>query len=74
MFSRTEFTITDEELQKIEEWNVLHECTLKPKYGCDKYVGAIGGIISITFLPTSIGTIVYVKCACGKEFTVRGLM
>ena len=31
------------------------------------YVGAIGGRFGYRFIPTSLGTIVKVQCACGEE-------
>lgn len=73
MFSAKQFNISEEEWQKIKEWDETHECIYKPKYGNKKYSGAIGGHLSITFLPTSIGTIVTVKCGCKKELNVRDI-
>ena len=73
MFTSKIFEISDEEYNKIQEWDNTHECIHKPKYGIKKYCGAIGGHLSIEFHPTSIGEIVIVKCGCGKELIVRGL-
>ena len=68
MFYRDcKFEITDEQYEKIVKWDKEHECTLKPQHGIDKYVGAIGGHLSVTFIPTSIGMFITVKCSCGKE-------
>lgn len=73
MFTLKTFEITDKEYNKIKQWDKEHECTYKPKYGIEKYCGAIGGHLSIEFMPTSLGEIVTVKCGCGKELEVRGL-
>jgi hypothetical protein len=32
--------------------------------------GAIGGAVTYSFTPTSLGEVVKVKCACGKELDV----
>lgn len=73
MFGCKTFEITDDELEKIREWDKNHECIYKPAHGSEKYCGAIGGDLSIEFIPTSIGEVVIVKCGCGKELTVRDL-
>lgn len=36
--------------------------------------GAIGGRITYSFTPTSIGTIVTVTCACGHEMDCTGVL
>lgn len=68
------FELSDDQYNKIVEWNKNHKCTLHPKYGMEKYCGPIGGAISVTFIPTSIGTIVKVKCACGDSLDVTGTL
>jgi hypothetical protein len=73
VFSCKIFEITDEELKTIEEWDNTHLCKFKPAHGMKKYCGAIGGSLRITFMPTSIGHIITVKCGCGAEFEVRDL-
>ena len=55
------FTITDEQLAKI---NKFHPKCKK------KYTGAIGGGEFYTFMPTSLGTALTYKCKCGKELDV----
>ena len=57
------FDLDDEQAAKVFKWNRKHldHC---PLYGKD---GAIGGRVSYTFTPTSLGQIVKVKCACGSE-------
>lgn len=75
MFSRNcEFKLNDNEYDKIYEWYHSHECTLTERHGMPKYVGPIGGSISVTFTPTSIGDVIEVECACGAKFTVRELI
>lgn len=70
MFTSRQFSITDEEWNKIKEWDNIHECTYK-SYGIKKYNGEINENLSITFFPTSIGEIVKIKCSCGQELWVR---
>lgn len=71
MFSKDcKFELTENQYKKIEEWNNTHECTLRPKYGMEKYCGPIGGALSLTFIPTSIGMFVKVRCVCGQKIDV----
>jgi hypothetical protein len=68
-----QFILTDEQERKIKEWDnpeTGHVCSLKRENGNGKYAGAIGGHLSYSFTPTSIGEIVTVKCACGAELDV----
>lgn len=51
------FVITEEQRKKIQEWD---KCK-------GKYAGAIGGRLSYTFIPTSIGEILTVACSRCKE-------
>lgn len=60
------FPISEEEHAQIKSWMNNHN-----KYHSDS--GAIGGGYTYCFIPTSIGTIGTVKCACGAEFTFREL-
>ena len=71
MFISREFSITEEEYQQIKEWNESHECKLKPKHGMNKYCGPIGGNLTLSFTPTSIGTFQKVKCCCGAELDLN---
>jgi hypothetical protein len=67
-----QFIITDEQQKKIKKWDnpeTGHRCTLKQD-NKGKYAGAIGGHLSYSFTPTSIGEIVKVTCACGAELDV----
>ena len=45
---------------KAQAWIKEHPCTVK-------YGGAIGGTITYVIVPTSIGSWVNAKCACGAE-------
>ena len=60
------FKISDQCEAKIKEWQETHECSCRTKDGY-RYVGAVGGADSFTFVPTSIGMALTVKCACGSE-------
>ncbi|GAB6461275.1 hypothetical protein bcgnr5390_61200 [Bacillus luti] len=51
------FVVTEEQRNHIQEWD---KCT-------GKYAGAIGGRLSYTFTPTSIGEILTVSCSRCKE-------
>ena len=64
------FPITEEEDQDIKKWIKNH---VEEKHSGHFYVGAIGGMFSYNFLPTSIGTIGEIKCSCGETYTFREL-
>ena len=68
MFKRKEFFLTDEEYSLIKDWADTHDCTCRcgdrPSRSC------CGGEISITFTPTSIGTVISASCICGKTYTI----
>lgn len=64
------FIITEEEKKSIEDWSNKH---IKKKHwdkknNCPKSQGAIGGLFTYEFIPTSIGVIGTIKCGCGAEF------
>lgn len=73
MFNCTKFEITEDDLKKIAVWDDLktgHKCSIKPDSTFSpnyKYVGAIGGHLSITFCPNSIGMSTVVNCSCGEK-------
>jgi len=48
-------------------WLTLHNC---PSHGKDALQTAIGGEITYTFTPTSLGVVKKVKCACGASCDV----
>ena len=70
------FPITEKERNKIEEWKNKHAeeahgvVTLDDKL---RRYGAVGGVYSYHFTPTSIGTVGKIKCSCGAEFTFQDL-
>ena len=79
------FEIADDEFKEIKNWSAvilkkLHQKQISECRDCqsDKdcefhffgpYLGAIGGGISYTFTPTSIGTMISVEC-CGEKLFV----
>jgi len=76
-----EINLTEEEITQIENWNKRHDraCPILTKnpskyynkhQDCFSPYGAIGGGRTYCFTPTSIGTIITVKCTCGEEFIV----
>lgn len=68
------FTLNDMQEMKYREWAENHKCKYRHKgFGGGRYVGAIGGADKFTFIPTSLGVISEVKCACGKKLTLQGL-
>ena len=60
---RDGFMIYPDESEKINEWLKDH----------NHYSGAVGGNITYSFTPTSIGIIGTVKCSCGKSLCFREL-
>lgn len=66
---QNEFTLTEEEVQAIHEWQRKHNAEKHP----DGYFGAIGGELSYQFTPTSIGMVGEVVCGCGQHFAFRNL-
>ena len=66
------FYLDDKQLDKLGKWleDHFHVCKYYVKHddGFEElYVGAIGGALTYSFTPTSVGTAVRVKCACGAE-------
>ena len=60
------FGLNDQQIKQLDKWDKKHK---KCK---QEGVGAIGGRLSYTFIPLSIGTIVTVKCAvCEKEINLN---
>ncbi len=60
------FKISNEDNEKIAEWRKVHipDCVVYT----NKEKGAIGGLYTFCFTPTSLGTVTIIKCACGEEF------
>ena len=74
-----DFWISGEEFKKVERFKKFHKCSLpnasKKKQrltGQKKKQGAIGGQYTYSFTPTSLGTVVLVRCACGNEENATG--
>ena len=64
------FNISKEELAKINEWKEKH---VEEKHNGSYYAGAIGGMFTYQFIPTSIGDIGEIKCSCGEKYCFREL-
>ena len=65
------FELDDEQVHKYNEWSETHECSIRhPKYG--RQGGTFGDCDTFTFTPTGIGTIIWVKCACGAKIDLTG--
>ena len=70
------FEITKEQHDAFEAWKKEHEgkvhraTTLEQRL---KLGGAVGGLYTYQFCPTSIGTFGKVKCSCGAEFSFEEL-
>lgn len=67
-----EVNLSEEEIIQIENWNKRHDrsCPILTKKSKFSPYGTIGGGRTYCFTPTSIGTIITVKCACGEELVV----
>ena len=65
------FGVTRQENEVITAWLKKHNLE---SHGSE-YVnrGAIGGGITYSFAPTSIGTVGKIRCSCGEEFCFRDL-
>lgn len=62
--AKVTFEMSDEEVRRFEDWDAKHKCNLK------KYSGAIGGRLTFSFTPTSLGTLCCVECGCGEHIDV----
>lgn len=58
-----QYALEDDELAKLNAWD--HQC--KWHGTPDRYAGAIGGELTFSFTPTSLGRIAKVRCGCGAE-------
>lgn len=52
------FALTEKEMKKFKLWDKKHNCKFT------RNSGAIGGALTFSFTPTSIGDIHRVECAC----------
>ena len=71
MFTKNQFTLTDEEYAQIEKWADTHDCACR--HGKRPSRSCCGGEISVTFTPTSIGTFVSVECICGAKLELDNI-
>ena len=62
-YYKSEFSFSEEEIAKGQEWCKNHPCR----------GGASGGNFSWRIIPTGLGVIKDIKCNCGKGFTIQGL-
>ena len=63
------FGLTKEQVTKYHLWARYHQCRLRNNSvdPGERYAGAMGGADTFTFIPTSLGDVVTVKCCCGAE-------
>ncbi len=57
------FYLNDEEYKKMGVWLQDHDKVCQ--YALPENSGAIGGRITFCFTPTSLGTTIQIRCACG---------
>jgi len=63
------FTLEPAQVKKFKKWNNKHKKTCK--YALDQTsMGAVGGRLTFSFIPTGIGCISEIKCACGEVLDV----
>lgn len=66
------FPISEEEMEKVNEWQAKHEAEKHPRPKmAPPRGGAIGGSYTYHFTPTSIGVFGSIQCSCGEEFTFQ---
>ena len=59
------FSLSDTERQSLSQWCEAHETETQH---FSTYGGAIGGAITLSFTPSSVGVFSVVRCnRCGKE-------
>lgn len=68
LYKKVDFSITEKEKELINTWINEH---VDAKHEGSHYAGAIGGRYTYCFIPTSLGEIGYVQCACGDKFYFR---
>lgn len=64
------FSMSAEECEAVEKWRKKHMSEVH--VGVETF-GAIGGELTYTFVPTSIGVSGTVECTCGESFCFREL-
>ena len=63
------FTLSDVEQERAHKWLAEHTCLFTKEHS----TGASGGRISYIFTPTSLGTCIQVKCACGADIDITDI-
>lgn len=53
-------------LNEAEQW-LANEWLERHRETCEPLPSCIGGDITYSFTPTSIGTVVRIKCTCGEQ-------
>ena len=53
------FELTDEQVPKINDWHYAHQCRSRKR-----------SLLTYRFTPTGIGSVITVKCSCGKKIDV----
>lgn len=60
------FVIDGKEAETYDAWRKKHDETCPKKGKC----GAIGGRMTYSFSPTTLGTTIEISCACGEKVNV----
>lgn len=60
------FMLNEVEERTFQEWKEKHDVMCPYVIG-KKSIGSIGGRLTYRFTPTGLGTLVSVKCACGRH-------
>ena len=63
------FELNEKEVELYKKWREEHEKTCEWLSG-KKDAGAIGGVLSIVFVMTSIGNMPKVYCTCGEKESI----
>ena len=62
------FKITDQDdLKQINEFKEQHKKSCR-----EKHPDTLGALFTYKAIPTSLGTLYVVECACGEEITLNG--
>ena len=64
------FTLDDAQEARIKEWQRTHECRFRDPRTGQRCGGTFGDIETYYFVPTSVGIVEGVKCACGSSIDV----
>jgi hypothetical protein len=62
------FQITDQEdLKQINEFKEQHKKSCR-----ETHPDSLGALFTYKAIPTGLGTLYFVECACGEEITLKG--